>query len=211
MTVFFYEMFLWILAHLPFLPTNNSLMTWSLSAVDSCFRDTCTCRCHILTSTVRITITRFSVHGTSVLQEEPSCSNVVSPSHPRSKKSLVFLGTAFTQCCFENYYTFFSGPVKLEHKLTQNKWYYIEDHLKKVSGACTERKDALRDIFEMQEGEVFNMGLLDAETEKEYDLQLQKLHNRWEALAPRFHEWFLRYVYKMTPSALPWSPLFVYM
>ena len=72
-----------------------------------------------------------------------------------------------------------------------------------MSGACTERKDALRDIFEMQEGEVFNMGLLDAETEKEYDLQLQKLHNRWEALAPRFHEWFLRYVYKMTPSALP--------
>ena len=114
-------MFLRVLAHLPFLPTNNSLMTWLLSAVDSCFRDTCTCRCHILTSTVRITITRFSVHGTSVLQEGPSCSNVVSPSHPRSKKSLVFLGTAFTQCCFENYYTFFSGPVKLEPRLSSLK------------------------------------------------------------------------------------------
>ena len=50
----------------------------------------------------------------------------------------------------------------------------------------------LRDIFGMQEGEVFNMGFVDAATEEEFDLQLQKLHNRSELLVPGFHNWFTR-------------------
>lgn len=32
---------------------------------------------------------------------------------------------------------------------------------------------------------------MDAEDEDDFDLQLEKLYNRWDAFAPEFHKWFV--------------------
>ena len=120
---------------------------------------------------------------------------------------------------YEDYFTFFSSLQKLEPRLTSLQAYgtdgeealvsaletcfskavglrcfihkqrNLELHLRSVS--ATAQKEIIRDIFGIQQGEVFSLGLVDAGSMELFDLELEKLHERWEALAPGFHKWFL--------------------
>ncbi len=58
-----------------------------------------------------------------------------------------------------------------------------------IQGAVVKR-ELLSDIFGTRDGEVFNTGLVDKESEEAFDVSLGRLHKRWEKLAPGFHEWF---------------------
>ena len=141
--------------------------------------------------------------------------------NPRSGKSPVFLDPAFIhmQRRFEDYYTFFAGLLKLEPQLQCLKAYgtdgeealvkalracfpkavglrcflhkqrNLEERLKLASATAT--TEIMRDIFGVQEGEVFSKGLVDAASEETFDLQLQQLCERWNTLVPGFHEWFV--------------------
>lgn len=57
--------------------------------------------------------------------------------------------------------------------------------------SATATTEIIRDTFGMQEGEVFCRGLVDAEDEDDFDLQLEKLYNGWDAFAPEFYKWFV--------------------
>lgn len=65
----------------------------------------------------------------------------------------------------------------------------IEDHLKGVPTSM--KKELLHDIFGVQDGDVFNAGLVDVSSEEDFDTQLKGLHQRWVALVPGFHAWFV--------------------
>ena len=62
----------------------------------------------------------------------------------------------------------------------------IEEHLKGTS-----TKVLLSDIFGTQDGDVFNTGLVDKESEEAFDVCLGRLYKRWEKLVPGFHKWFV--------------------
>ena len=49
----------------------------------------------------------------------------------------------------------------------------------------------MQDIFGSQDCEVFNMGLVDSDSEESFDISLGQLQQRWERLAPGFHKWFI--------------------
>ena len=65
----------------------------------------------------------------------------------------------------------------------------IEEHLKGSSAVVI--KEIVSDIFGIQDGEVFNSGLVDKESEEAFDVSLGRLYKRWEKLAPGFHKWFV--------------------
>ena len=118
----------------------------------------------------------------------------------------MFLGPAFIhmQSQFEDY--FFAGLLKLEPQLQCLKVYgtdgekalvkalracfpkavglhcflhkqrNLEERLKLASATVT--TEIMRDIFGVQEGEVFSKGLVDAPSKETFDLQLQQLCER---------------------------------
>ena len=65
----------------------------------------------------------------------------------------------------------------------------IEEHLKGSSAVA--KRELLSDIFGTQDGEVFNSGLVDKESEEAFDVCLGRLYIRWEKFSPGFHKWFL--------------------
>ena len=65
----------------------------------------------------------------------------------------------------------------------------IEEHLKGLSSAV--KKEILSDIFGSQEGDIFNTGVVDCDSEEAFDVSLGRLYQRWEKLSPGFHKWFL--------------------
>ena len=65
----------------------------------------------------------------------------------------------------------------------------IEDHLKGVPASV--KKELLHDILGAQDGEDFSKGLVDVNSEEEFDVSLGRLHQRWEKLVPGFHKWFV--------------------
>ena len=65
----------------------------------------------------------------------------------------------------------------------------LEERLKLASATVT--TEIMRDIFGVQEGEVFSKGLVDAPSKETFDLQLQQLCERWDTLVPGFHKWFV--------------------
>jgi hypothetical protein len=142
--------------------------------------------------------------------------------NPRSKKPPVFIGPAFLHMerrC-EDYHTFFSCLLKLKPQLASLKAYgtdgegalvkalqccfkesiglrcfvhkrrNLEARLKATSASV--RKEILIDIFGMQEGDIFNTGLVDSASKEAFDENVEKLRIRWERLVPGFMNWFLK-------------------
>ena len=140
----------------------------------------------------------------------------------RTNSPPVFLGPAFIHMerRTQDYQSFFSSLLKFEPRLRDLKAYgtdgeaalvsalescfptavslrcfihkrnNIEEHLKGVSSAV--KKEILHDIFGNQEGQVFNTGLVDCDSEEAFDVSLGRLYQRWEKLSPGFHKWFLK-------------------
>ena len=139
----------------------------------------------------------------------------------RTNNLPVFLGPAFIHMerRTQDYQSFFSSLLKFEPRLRDLKAYgtdgeaaltaalescfpnaislrcfihkrnNIEEHLKGSSSAV--KKEILRDIFGSQDGEVFNTGLVDSDSEEAFDVGLGRIYQRWEQLAPGLHKWFL--------------------
>lgn len=61
-------------------------------------------------------------------------------------------------------------------------------HLKSVPQIAL--KEIIKDIFGVQHGEVWSMGLVDVESSEIFDLELERLKEQWDTLAPGFHAWF---------------------
>ena len=61
-------------------------------------------------------------------------------------------------------------------------------HLKSVPQIAL--KEIIKDIFGVQHGEVWSMGLVDAQSSEIFDLELERLKERWDTLAPGFQAWF---------------------
>ena len=69
----------------------------------------------------------------------------------------------------------------------------IEHHLhEKMHVSAGDRKKILDDLFGRSEGDTYVSGLVDAESEAEFDEDQEELLTRWESLAPGFHAWFTK-------------------
>ena len=140
---------------------------------------------------------------------------------PSTKKLPVFLGPAFMHMerRSQDYQSFFSSLLKLEPRISDLKAYgtdgekplitaletcfpgvtslrcfihkkkNIEEHLKGSTNLV--KKEIMQDIFGSRDCEVFNMGLVDSDSEESFDISLGQLQQRWERLAPGFHKWFI--------------------
>lgn len=53
------------------------------------------------------------------------------------------------------------------------------------------KNELLYDIFGVQDGEVFNTGLVDVSSEEDFDVHLAHLRQMWEKLVAGFHKWFV--------------------
>ena len=118
----------------------------------------------------------------------------------------------------QDYHTFFSGLLRLEPKLQQLQFFgtdgeqallnalhmcfpnatglrcfiHFQDNIEpklKMSSAAMKRA-IIRDIFGHQIGDVYHKGLLDSNSESEFDEKLLQLQEKWEKFVPGFHSWF---------------------
>ena len=64
--------------------------------------------------------------------------------------------------------------------------------MKKMHVSAGDRKKILGDLFGRSEGDTYVSGLVDAESEAEFDEDQEELLTRWENLAPGFHAWFTK-------------------
>ena len=55
---------------------------------------------------------------------------------------------------------------------------------------CHKHYERDKDIFGVQCGKVWSMGLVDAGSSEQFDEELEQLRERWDNLAPGFHSWF---------------------
>ena len=64
----------------------------------------------------------------------------------------------------------------------------IEDRLKGSSAAI--KKAIIHDIFGYQSGDIYNKGIVDADSDSEFDEQVSMLFEKWEKILPGFYNWF---------------------
>lgn len=137
--------------------------------------------------------------------------------NPRTRKPPFQLGPTFIHMerRFEDYYTFFTTLLKHEPRFSSLKAYgtdgeealvkplqvcfpssvslrcfihkqrNIEEKLKGVLSNI--RNEIMKDIFGVQEGDVFCMGLVCADS---FMLALKRLEDRWDSVVKGFYKWF---------------------
>ena len=140
--------------------------------------------------------------------------------NPRTSLAPVFIGPVFLHMerRAHDYHTFFSSLLRLKPQLASLQAYgtdgeqallnalescfphsiglrcflhmqgNIEDKLKGSSAAV--KKSIIHDIFGYQSGDVYNKGIVDAESDEEFDEQVGMLSEKWEQLCPGFNNWF---------------------
>lgn len=62
--------------------------------------------------------------------------------------------------------------------------------LNKMGASLIQKKRILSDIYGSEQGQIFNVGLIDADSESDFEVKFKSLEDVWNPLVPGFHSWF---------------------
>ena len=63
-------------------------------------------------------------------------------------------------------------------------------NLTKWAQALFRKREFYRIFYGSEQGQIFNVGLIDADSESDFEVKFKSLEDVWNPLVPGFHSWF---------------------